>query len=369
MRCRPPRAVVLSAICLAVACAQPEPEPEPLRPVRSERVTRGHVGRSRTFSGTSRAVREIDLSFRVSGNVEHVDVQVGDTVAEGRVLAQLERTDYEIAVRENQAGLDSALARWRNADSGLERIRGLYENNNASQNELDQAVSLAQAALASVESARQELARAERRLGYTTLRAPVDGAIATVPVELNENVVPGETVIRMTSGSVPEVSISIPGVLITRIHRNDPVRVTFPALPRENFDGAVTEVGVAATGAATTFPVTVRLNRESAGIRSGMAADVTFLFGRDSDEERLHLPAHAVGEDAAGRFVFLLESTDQPGVGRVRRTAVEIVSDLTPDGSLEIVSGVSEGQRVVTAGVRRLTNEQRVRLLDPEQDR
>ena len=126
-----------------------------------------------------------------------------NTLLSPELLAQLERTDYEIAVRENQAGLDSALAGWRNADSGLERIRGLYENNNASQNELDQAVSLAQAALASVESARQELARAERRLGYTTLRAPVDGAIATVPVELNENVVPGDTVWLESGNRVP----------------------------------------------------------------------------------------------------------------------------------------------------------------------
>ena len=122
----------------------------------------------------------------------------------------------------------------------------------------------------------------------------------------------------------------------------------------------VTEVGVSATGAATTFPVTVRLTGERRDVRPGMAASVAFRF-RGRDRQVIYLPPQAVGEDRDGRFVFLLEPGSEPSVGVVRRSPVEI-GEFTPDG-LEIVDGLDEGQVVVTAGVRRLTDGQTVRML------
>ena len=121
---------------------------------------------------------------------------------------------------------------------------------------------------------------------------------------------------------------------------------------------------MAATGTATTFPVTVRLARSTTDVRSGMAASVTFRFESD-DGAHIYLPAYAIGEDREGRFVFRLEQTEEPGVGRVHRTSVEVGSALMPGGKLEILSNLSPGDVVVTAGVRRLIDGQRVKLLDP----
>ena len=88
-----------------------------------------------------------------------------------------------------------------------------------------------------------------------------------------------------------------------------------------------------------------------------------FRFETGDSRDRIYLPSHAVGGDSDGRVVFLLEGVDEPGVGVVRRVSVEI-GGFNRD-RLEIVSGLAEGQRVVTAGVRRLTDGQRVKLLDP----
>jgi hypothetical protein len=130
-----------------------------------------------------------------------------------------------------------------------------------------------------------------------------------------------------------------------------------------HFEALVTEVGVAATGTATTFPVTVRLAEGVDDVRSGMAADVAFQFGPVDTVERIFVPAYAVGEDGDGRYVFLLEAGSEAGIGVVRRTPVEVGPELTPAGQLEILAGLSEGEQLVTAGVRRLTDGQRVRLL------
>lgn len=354
-------ALTLFATTLA-GCTEQVSETEVLRPVRSQVVTISRGTRVRSFSGTARAGQEIDLSFRVPGRIERVAVEVGDTVQAGQLIAQLEKKDYEISERQAAARLAQSEARARNTRSNLDRIRGLYENDNASKNDLDAALAADQAARAEVDADLQAQESARRQLAHTSLKAPLSGAIASVPVEVNENVVQGQIVARMTSGSRPEVEVAIPGILIAQIQEGDPVTVRLDALPGAEFDAVVTEVGVAA-GRTTTFPVTVRLNRPARDVRSGMAADVAFRFEAEHGEH-LQVPSHAVGGDREGRFVYLLESGDEPGVAIVRRTAVE-VGDLTHDG-LEIVSGISEGQRVVTAGVRRLTDGQRVKLLDEE---
>lgn len=361
------RPVTLLILALALAgCAENVPQQEILRPVRSQHVYATGGSRVRTFSGTARAGQETDISFRVPGRIEQLNVKVGYAVRATQLLARLEPRDYEIAVRQAEANLAQSEARSRNAEADLERIRGLYENDNTSKNDLDAALAQSQSARAEADAATQALESARRRLEYTRLRAPVEGAIAAVPVEVNENVQQGQTVVRMTSGTRPEVEVAMPEVLIFQVREGDPVTVTFDALTGAIFDAVVTEVGVAATGTATTFPVTVQLARSSRDIRSGMAAEVAFRFEAQDSRERIYLPTHAVGEDREGRYVFVLEPSEEEGVGIVLRTSVE-VGTLTPDG-LEILAGLTEAQRVVTAGVRRLTDGERVKLLDSAEE-
>jgi RND family efflux transporter MFP subunit len=353
---------VLIFMVVLTGCAQELPQQEILRPVRSQQVYATGGARVRSFSGMARAGRETDLSFRVSGRIEELNVEVGDAVRAGHLIARLEPRDFEIAQRQAEANLAQSQARSRNEEANLDRIRGLYENDNASKNDLDAALAQSQAARAQVDASTQALESARRRLEYTRLRAPVNGAIAAVPVEVNENVERGQQVVRMTSGSSPEVVVAMPGVLISQVREGEPVTVRFDALADAVFEAVVTEVGVAAIGTATTFPVTVRLAQADPDIRSGMAAEVAFRFASRDSRERIYLPTHAVGEDREGRYVFVLEAGPEDGVGRVRRVAVE-VGALTPDG-LELLAGLTDGQHVVTAGVRRLTDGQRVKLLD-----
>ena len=94
-----------------------------------------------------------------------------------------------------------------------------------------------------------------------------------------------------------------------------------------------------------------------------MAAQVAFDFSSAEQEGAIFLPAIAVGEDRDGRFVFVLEAAGDAGVAVVHRRSVEVESDFTPDG-IHVVSGVREGESVVTAGVRRLLDGQRVKTMD-----
>lgn len=356
----------ITSLLLAVlltACSTEEPQiREVLRPVRYQPVFASGGTRVRAFSGVAKAAVESNLSFKVGGTIEALMVKVGDNVAAGQNIARLDATDYRLRVQEAEASLKQAEAQLRNASANYERVQALYENRNASRNDLDAARAAAESADATVASAKKRLELARLQLDYTTLHAPIAGAIAEVPVDVNENVASGRTIAVLTSGGDLEVEVAVPEILISQIREGDAVTATFDAISDRRYNGRVSEVGVASTATVTTFPVTIILDKADEAIRPGMAAEVSFTFQSRHDREMFVVPPVAVGEDREGRFVFVVSSVE-PGVGQVERRPV-VVGDLTEDG-LEISQGLADGEWLVTAGVSKLTDGQRVKLPAP----
>jgi len=352
--------LLLLAVAAGGACkAPPPPEPGP-RLVRSLRIALLGEGRSRTFSGIAQSADEPQLSFKVDGTITGLPVKMGDRVAEGRLIAEIDPTDYQLNLEDAAASVRRAEAEARNAEAAFRRTRDLYENGSASRTVYDSARAGAESARAALVSAEKRLELARRQLDYTQLRAPAAGSIASVDAVVNENVRAGQPIVMLvTSGSGLEVVITTPESLIAQVERDQEVSVSFDALPDRSLRARVTEVGVAATGAGTTFPVTVRLLDSDPGIRAGMAAEVTFRFATKAAEGRLCLPPHTVGEDREGRFVFVVEP-EAEGRATARRREVEI-GELTSEG-LEILSGLADGDQVVTAGIASLTDGEVVRL-------
>lgn len=347
------------------ACAPEEVATEPvLRPVRYQRVAAGAIESSRTLAGVAKAGVEADLSFRVSGTVERVEVDLGDRVRRGHVLARLDAVDYELQVQEAAAGQAQAQAALRKAEADYDRTRALYENRNASRSELDAARAAAESARSQVDAASKRLELTSQQLAYTVLRAPADGAIARKDLEVNENVQAGQAVFMLTSGSLAEVEFAVPEVMIADIEVGLPVTVTFDALPGRQFPAEIAEVGVAVTGASAAFEAVARLRQEVPEVRSGMAAEVTSRFQGIGSAEALVVPWVAVGEDREGRFVFVVEPQAE-GVGVVRRRPVT-VGQIGRD--IEILEGLEEGELIVTAGTRRLADGMRVRLEGPGEE-
>ena len=351
---------ILLASAALFGCHGNPPEEEPTRPVRVEKVYTTGDNRVRTFSGTARAGVESRLSFKVAGTVRRISVKVGDTVRSGQSLAELDPKDYELRVEDAEASLSQARARARNAESSLGRVRSLYENNNASQNDYDAARAESEYSAAMVSSGEKKLELARSQLSYTRLVSPLAGAISAVDAEVNENVAVGQTAVVLTSGKQPEVQVAMPELFISRIREGNTVEVTFDALPGEMFKAVITEVGVTSGGLATTFPVLVRLQDASPDILPGMAAEVAIGFETTDGRDRIMVPPFAVGEDQSGRFVFIAE----PGandLATTRRRNVK-VGDLT-GGGLEILEGLEEGELLITAGVSRIEDGMQVRLL------
>ncbi len=352
--------VALTLFCLLTSCQSDEPATEEvLRPVRYVQVFTTGGNRQRSFSGAARSGVEANLSFKVSGTVLAVPIKVGDKVRMGQLIAYLDPKDYQLQVQQAEAALNQAGAGLQKANADYERVRGLYENNNASKSDLDGARASSESIKAAVKAAEKQHELARLHLSYTRLKAPASGSIASVHIEANENVMAGQSIIMLTSGSEIEVDVAIPEILIAAVKQGSRVQVTFDAIPDKKYNGIVREVGITSTAFATTYPATVRLTDTGAGIRSGMAAEVTFSFQSGVPREQITIPSVAVGEDRQGRFVFVVEPT-AGDTAFTRRVSVQL-GEFTADG-LEILSGLADGDLIVTAGVSKIKDGQKVKL-------
>lgn len=350
--------MALGLMASVTGCGDTTKEPEEvLRPVRVMRVVPSGGQRLRTFSGTSKAGLESKLSFRVAGTIEAISVNMGDRVKQDQVVARLDAKDYELQLQDVSASLDQAQAQARSATANYERVRGLYENNNISIAELDGARAQAESARAQVESLTKKLELAQARMSYTVLRAPIEGVIASVNVELSENVGAGTPIAVLNAGSQPEVTIGAPEQWVGDIEVGDRATVRFDSLQGELFDATITEIGAASGTAATTFPVTLRLIKSNTSVRPGMTAEVTLTFGESGEASHIYVPAHAIAEDREGRFAYVVK--EQGTAARVSRQLVT-TGDLTEQG-LEVLSGLNEGDLLVTAGIRFLQDGMKVK--------
>ncbi len=319
-----------------------------LRSVRSMVVSTPENGLTRTFSGTAKADLQSNLSFRVSGTIQTLEIKVGDRLQADQLIATLDPSDYQLQAQQSVANLAQAEATLRNAKANFERIKGLYENNNISRDQLDTARSNAESSAAQVRASKKALELARLNVSYTNLYASEACGVAEKNAEINEYVNAGQTILVVTCGDRLDIGLDIPESVIGQIQNDMDAVVTFSIIPGQKFSGKVTEVGVASS-ASTTFPVTVTLTDTPSGLRPGLAAQVSFTFENSNQQEHFIVPAVAVGQDDSGTYVYLVEQTGKENVGLIKKQIVT-TGELTPSG-IEIVEGIKVGDHIVTAGV------------------
>lgn len=367
-------AIVLAPLLTAgavVGCGGDEEGPtEPvIRAVRYVQVADGSGPLARSFSGAVRAGNQSRLSFQVNGRIQELLVKVGDQVTNGQRIAALDPTDFELQLSEARASAAQARAQAVSASANYERTRGLYESNNASRSDLDNARAGRDSAQSASAAAGQAVRRLQRQLEYATLSAPGEGRISDVTVEASEVVAAGQVVAVLQVGEQLEVAVDVPESAVNRIEQGGSATIRVSALGERDLGGTIYEVGTPTQG-ATVFPVTVRLSEVDEELRAGMAATVTFELSDVEEEAVLRVPPTAVGEDREGRFVYLIETTDDER-GILHRTPVEVGG--IESAGIEIRSGISPGDLVVTAGVARVSDGLEVRVpplegAEPEPD-
>jgi RND family efflux transporter MFP subunit len=352
------------ALCTAVLAAcggEPPPPPETSRPVKTI-VVEGLGGSGiREFPGRIEANRQAELSFRVRGTVNAIHVREGDQVEEGQLLAELDKTDYQIAVNNQQAQFD-------NAEKNFTRARELVETGAISRMDFDRMEATFKSAEANLEAAKQNLA-------YTVMRAPFPGVIGKRHVENFEQVLANQTIFTLQEVSILEVEVDVPERLIRRIARPAPdvplwerparaanVVAYFPQNPAVSYPLTVKEVATKADPATQTFQVTFMMpSPEGVTVLPGMTvsvrADLSNLVGT---EGAILIPATAIsGSASLNPQVWIVdEATMTIHPRAVRLGELE-------GGRIQVLEGLKGGERVVVAGVGALADGMKVTLMQP----
>lgn len=352
--------IIMTTTILLASCGTKEQKEEKfVRPVRYQEV--GFLGgdKIRTFSGTAKTDKIIKLSFRNSGIINVFNIKLGQKVKKGQLLAKLDNVNARLAYEQSVTQLNSAQSQMNTAKLSLNRVRSLYEKGSTSLSDFESAKNAYKTAKESFQSAKRGVAIQQEQIKYGYLYAPENGVIAAISAEIDENVNPGQTIATLNAGTDMEISLGLPESVINGVKEGMKVQVTFSSLNGKKYTAKVTEVAPALDANTATYPVRVVLNNPSDEIRSGMAANVSFDFGnRKLDHKALVVPANAVGEDSNGRFVFLIEGKgDQLQVKKQKVT----IGNLTTEGFV-IVSGLSAGQKIATAGLQTLLDGQEVKI-------
>ena len=304
------------------------------------------------YAGEVRGRYESQLAFQVNGKIIKRNVQLGSTVHAGDVLLQIDAKDVAQTVNNYSAQVDSAESRLQLAESDLKRYRELLAAGAVSQSQYDQYANAYQVALAGVRQAQAQYTQGFNQLDYTLLKADKPGVIASISAEIGQVVSAGQTIVTIVQDGEREVEISVPENRIEELRHGAKLNVSFWALPNITVDGRVREIAPMADPTTRTFKVRVSLLNLPAEVKLGMTAAVTVVGG--NVQQTVSIPLAALYQ----------ESGDTPAVWVVK----EDVLTLRPvtvgsfgNGTIQVLSGLSPGDCIVTAGVHKLKEGQKVR--------
>ena len=351
--------VVFVLATLSACGGADEATEEILRPVRYATVSDSAVTRTRSFSGIAKSSLESRLSFKVAGTITNAPAQIGQKLDKGDLIAEIDPASYALQEQQAQASLVEAEANNRRAAANYDRTKGLYANNNSSLNDLEAARAEAESAQAVVRSAGKALEIARLNISYTRLTADADCSIASLDVEVNENVSSGQQVAAVSCGDEFEVKLDVPESLIASVTELMSVTVQFGSIPGQVFSGQVSEVSIASSSGSAAFPVVVKVMEQHPSLRSGLAAEVIFRFHSEEDQpEGAVLPVTAIIHDQNGTFVFIADVVGDSDEAIVQRREVTL-GELSQSG-IEVIRGLETGDRLITAGVSVIREGQRV---------
>lgn len=348
------------ALALLAGCASeaPEPPPRPVLVARPEAAT----GTVAPLAGEVRARQETVLAFRVGGMLVSRDADVGDVVARGARLAELDPGDLRLQAGAASAELAAARAELARTAAERARFASLAGDQLVSRSALEAAQTAEAAAAGRVRALAAQVEVARNQAAYTQLRAPSAGAIAATHAEAGQVVAAGQPVFTLAVAQGRDVVVAVPEGWVDAVTVGRPVEVGFWRAPGRRVRGTVREVSPVADPQTRTWEARVALRDEDAdGIALGQTAEV--YITRDADAGALRVPLSAVqkGTDGAS-VVWVVEPAAEPGAGVARQVPVRV----GPFGSdrVPVLDGLAPDALVVVAGGHLLREGQRVRPVD-----
>lgn len=325
-----------------------------VRPARVMEIAYRRESQSLVLAGTVVPRIESQLGFRVAGKIVRRAVDVGAVVQAGQLIAELDPTDYRLAVENARAAFAAAEGDYTRAKADHERYLQLRNGAAFMQQTLDTRKSAAVTALGRMDQAKSQFESAEHNLAYTELRADADGVITAVQAEVGQVVAQGQSVAKLARTDELEIVVGIPE------HRLQAARATGAASfelwsePGKRHAARLRELSPSADPTTRTYPARFSVIDKPAFIGLGMTA--TLAFERPDAQPVAEVPLAAIFQQGTRPAVWVVDKES----GTVELRGVQIAR--WRNDTAAILSGVKDGELIATAGVHKLEAGQKVKL-------
>ncbi len=395
--------IIVTALALSLAfsfsgCGKKEPAVSTKPTVTAVNVTvknpeRMTIENTVTYTGEIKASESTSVSSKASGVASVVYKEIGDYVTEGEVLLKIDDTDYRTQYNQAQAAYNGAVAQYNsiingstqqtklqlesalsaakieynNAKTNYDNQKILYENGAVSKAAYDAAVTRfdnaklnldtaqnnydltinvvlgeTQAnAQAAVNTAKVAVEAAQNALNNTTVKAPISGYIASRNANKGQMVAAGVEVFSIKSTQSVEAQINVTEAVITGVSVGTKAVVNVKAAGAENVVGTVTNVSPVKNAQTGMYLVCVAVENEDGIIKDGMFADIELTLNDSVDA--LVIPSESVLEDKDGTKYVYIASKDEA-------KRADIVVGIINDEYTEVISGISEKDKVIVSG-------------------
>jgi len=329
-----------------------------VRPARVLEIAYKRQPQSLVLAGTIVPRIESTLGFRVSGKVVQRLVDVGATVKPGDLIAQLDPSDYRLAVDNARAALASADADHVRAKADYERYLGLRGGAAFTQQTLEQRQMLAATTLARADQARSQLASAENNLAYTELHADTAGVVTAVQAEVGQVLAQGQGVVRVARTNELEIVVGVPEHRLKVVRNTTNASFELWSDPGRKYTAKLRELSPSADPVTRTYPARFSILNPPEFIGLGMTA--TLGFDRPDSAPVAEVPLAAIFQRGTQPAVWVVDKTS----GAVELRPVIIAR--WRDDTAAIASGVKDGELIATAGVHKLEAGQKVKPMQQQ---
>lgn len=290
------------------------------------------VARERVFDAIIEAVNRASVSAQTSGRVIEINFDVDDYVNRGDVILRLRD-------KEQRARVNSAQARFKEADANFTRIKKIYAKKLVAKSVYDKAS-------ARLQTAQAELDQAKEALAYTIVHAPYSGIVVERHIEPGEIARVGKPLMTGISLELLRATAYVPQDIINTIRRLNRARVILADSPDTSINVASLTISPYADLKSHTFQVRANLPEGQHNIYPGMFAKIAIVIG---EENHLVVSTKSIVHRSEVSAVYVVNKTGQVSLRQVRPGRV------LDDGTIEILAGLEEGEQValdpVQAGV------------------
>ena len=329
-------------------------------------VTRGEISESITATGTIEPVTEVEVGTQVSGIIDKIYADYNSVVTKGQLIAEMDRVTLQSEVASQRAAYNGAKAEYEYQQKNYERNRGLHEKQLISDTDYEQSVYNYEKAKSNYESSQASLAKAERNLSYATITSPIDGVVINRAVEEGQTVASGfETPTLFTIAAdltQMQVVADVDEADIGGVEEGQRATFTVDAYPNDVFEGVVTQIrlgdasstsSTSTTTTVVTYEVVISAPNPDLKLKPRLTANVTIYILDKKDvlsvpnkalrftPEKPLIGNNDIVKDCEGEHkLWTREGTTF--------TAHPVEVGISNGISTEIISGISEGTKVVT---------------------